>query len=159
MTTSGEPADADPPVDLSVGEIRDQAAESAAADAEFSAFYRADFPRLVGFLIQGGAGPEDAVDAAQETMRALSTLSYRRSRNSPTRRRHRQAKTSGVLRYLNPRIQRKRAIAWSSSVASNGACSCRVRWAREELRHRAAEADRTTAGGRGRRRASQREHA
>ncbi|MGY1503688.1 RNA polymerase sigma factor (plasmid) [Streptomyces sp. QTS52] len=71
MTTSGEPTDADPPVDLSVGEIEDRAAERAAVDAEFSAFYRANFPRLVGFLILIGAGREDAVDAAQETMRTL----------------------------------------------------------------------------------------
>ncbi|MET9847877.1 RNA polymerase sigma factor [Streptomyces ossamyceticus] len=71
MTTSGEPTDADPPVDLSVGGVEDRAAERAAVDAEFSAFYRADFPRLVGFLILVGAGREDAVDAAQETMRTL----------------------------------------------------------------------------------------
>ncbi|MEU6547893.1 sigma-70 family RNA polymerase sigma factor [Streptomyces sp. NPDC046859] len=71
MTTSGEPTDFDPPVDLSVGGVEDRTAERAAVDAEFSAFYRADFPRLVGFLILVGAGREDAVDAAQETMRTL----------------------------------------------------------------------------------------
>lgn len=71
MTTSGEPTDADPPVNLSVGEVEDRAAERAAVDTEFSAFYRADFTRLVGFLILVGAGREDAVDAAQETMRTL----------------------------------------------------------------------------------------
>ncbi|GAB2965975.1 RNA polymerase sigma factor [Streptomyces heilongjiangensis] len=71
MTTSGEPTDADPPVDLSVCGVEDRAAERAVVDAEFSAFYRADFPRLVGFLILVGAGREDAVDAAQETMRTL----------------------------------------------------------------------------------------
>lgn len=71
MTGHGEPTDADPPVDLSAGEVLDQAAERAVVDAEFSAFYRADFPRLVGFLIQVGARREDAVDAAQETMRTL----------------------------------------------------------------------------------------
>lgn len=71
MTTSEEPTDADPPVDLSVGEIEDQAAERVAVDAEFSAFYRADFPRLVGYLIQVGASREDAKDVAQETMRTL----------------------------------------------------------------------------------------
>ncbi|MDQ0688923.1 RNA polymerase sigma factor (sigma-70 family) [Streptomyces achromogenes] len=71
MTTSGEPTDADPPVDLSVGGVEDRAAERTAVDAEFSAFYRADFSRLVGFLILVGAGREDAADAAQETMRKL----------------------------------------------------------------------------------------
>lgn len=71
MTTSGEPTDADPPVDLSVGGVEERAAERAAVDAAFSAFYRADFPRLVGYLIQVGAGREDALDAAQETMRTL----------------------------------------------------------------------------------------
>ncbi|MFC8794813.1 RNA polymerase sigma factor [Streptomyces cinereoruber] len=58
-------------MDLSVCGIEDRAAERAVVDAEFSAFYRADFPRLVGFLILVGAGREDAVDAAQETMRTL----------------------------------------------------------------------------------------
>ncbi|MFE5191627.1 RNA polymerase sigma factor [Streptomyces sp. NPDC056628] len=58
-------------MDLSVGGVEDRTAERAAVDAEFSAFYRADFPRLVGFLILVGAGREDAVDAAQETMRTL----------------------------------------------------------------------------------------
>ncbi|MFI1177836.1 sigma-70 family RNA polymerase sigma factor [Streptomyces melanogenes] len=60
-------------MDLSVGGVRDRAAERATIDAEFCAFYRADFPSLVGFLIQVGAGREDAVDAAQETMRTLYT--------------------------------------------------------------------------------------
>ncbi|MFI1415688.1 RNA polymerase sigma factor [Streptomyces sp. NPDC020707] len=60
-------------MDLFAGEVLDQAVERAAVDAEFSAFYRADFPRLVGFLIQVGARREDAVDAAQETMRTLYT--------------------------------------------------------------------------------------
>ncbi|MET8860609.1 sigma-70 family RNA polymerase sigma factor [Streptomyces sp. NPDC004579] len=67
----GEPTDADPLVDLPASEVEDRAAERAAVDAEFSAFYRNDFPRLVGFLILVGAGREDAVDAAQETMRTL----------------------------------------------------------------------------------------
>ncbi|MFE7076469.1 RNA polymerase sigma factor [Streptomyces sp. NPDC057620] len=58
-------------MDLSVRGVSHQAAERAAVDAEFSAFYRADFPRLVGFLIQVGARREDAVEAAQETMRTL----------------------------------------------------------------------------------------
>jgi RNA polymerase sigma factor (sigma-70 family) len=71
VTTSGEPTGADPPVDLSIGGVVARAVERAAVDAEFSAFYRADFPRLVGFLILVGAGREDAVDAAQETMRTL----------------------------------------------------------------------------------------
>ncbi len=71
MTISGEPTDADPPVDLSASGVEDRAAERAAVDVEFSAFYRADFSRLVGFLILVGAGREDAVDAAQETMRTL----------------------------------------------------------------------------------------
>jgi RNA polymerase sigma-70 factor (ECF subfamily) len=77
VTTSEEPADADPtvdtdsPVDLSAGGLRDQATERAAVDAEFSAFYRTDFPRLVGCLILSGAPREDALDAAQETMRKL----------------------------------------------------------------------------------------
>ncbi|MBK3571804.1 sigma-70 family RNA polymerase sigma factor [Streptomyces sp. MBT62] len=71
MTTSGDPTDADPPVNLFVGGVKDRAAERAAVDAEFSTFYRADFPRLVGFLILAGARREDAVDAAQETMRTL----------------------------------------------------------------------------------------
>jgi RNA polymerase sigma-70 factor (ECF subfamily) len=58
-------------VNLSVGGAEDRAAERAAVDAEFSAFYRVGFPRLVGFLILVGAGREDALDAAQETMRTL----------------------------------------------------------------------------------------
>lgn len=48
--------------------------EKAARDLEFSLFYRADLPRLVGFLIVQGARPAVAADLAQDAM----TEAYRK---------------------------------------------------------------------------------
>lgn len=46
----------------------EQETDRAIIDAEFSAFYRADIEKLVGFLVLHGGTVADAADVAQETM-------------------------------------------------------------------------------------------
>jgi len=72
MSSSPDPADGidhpaapAPPDQLDVQQLSRQA-----KDAEFSTFYRATVRRLVGFLVNQGAGVEIAADIAQDTMTA-----------------------------------------------------------------------------------------
>lgn len=61
-----EPTDVGTAHQLSSGDV--SSTETTAIDLEFALFYRAELPRLVGFLMTHGARAATAADVAQESM-------------------------------------------------------------------------------------------